>query len=404
VTVARGAQPAAPPDATQAQLLSLLRDNGPLSHAEIVDRLGLARTRLASEVEALLALGLVQDGGRAPSRVGRPSTLILLDPSIRYGAIDLGATSIDLEITDGQLEPVAAISEQADIKAGPTLILKRINEMLAGLRGEGAFDRLNAIGIGVPGPVSVADGMPVSPPIMPGWDRFPLRAALEMEFGCPVAVDNDANIMSIGERYRGIARNVRNYLFVKVGTGIGAGIHIDGRIYRGDNGRAGDIGHIRLDNRGPLCACGNNGCLETYFGGAALGRHAEAAARSGTSPYLAARLEAAGVVTARDVGKGAIQRDPTCLRLVRDGGSRLGEVLANQVSFINPSMIAIGGGLAGLGNQLLAEVRRVVYQRSFPIATGDLPIVLSELGPRAGVTGAALIASDLLNRRVSPLG
>jgi predicted NBD/HSP70 family sugar kinase len=225
-----------------------------------------------------------------------------------------------------------------------------------------------------------------------------------MEFGCPAAVDSDVNIMSVGERYRGIARNARNYLFVKVGTGIGCGIHIDGRIYRGDNGCAGDIGHIRLDNRGPLCACLNNGCLEAYFGGAALSRHAEAVARSGASPYLAARLEAAGVVTARDVGKGAIQRDPTCLRLVRDGGSRLGEVLASLVSFINPSMIVIGGGLAGLGNQLLVEVRTVVYQRSLPLANGDLPIVLSELGPRAGVTGAALIASDLLNRQVSHLG
>jgi predicted NBD/HSP70 family sugar kinase len=144
--------------------------------------------------------------------------------------------------------------------------------------------------------------------------------------------------------------------------------------------------------------CGGNGCLEAYFGGSALGRHAEGAARSGASPFLAARLESAGVVTARDVGKGATQRDPVCLRLVRDGGSRLGEVLAGLIIFINPAMIVIGGGLAELGNQLLAEIRTVVYQRSLPLATGDLPIVRSELGPRAGVTGAALIASDLLSR------
>jgi predicted NBD/HSP70 family sugar kinase len=216
-----------------------------------------------------------------------------------------------------------------------------------------------------------------------------------MEFGCPAAVDNDVNIMSVGERYRGIARNARNYLFVMVGTGIGCGIHIDGRIYRGDNGSAGDIGHIRLDGRGPECVCGGNGCLEAYFGGSALGRHAEAAARSGASPFLAARLEVAGVVTAQDVGKGAIQRDPTCLRLVRDGARRLGEVLAGLSIFINPSMIVIGGGLAGLGHVLLAEIRSVVYRRSLPLATGNLPVVLSELGPRAGVAGAALLASEI---------
>ncbi|WP_425455198.1 ROK family protein [Allorhizocola rhizosphaerae] len=396
---AKTARPAVSPDSAQARLLALLRDNGPMSLAELGERLDLPRTRLVSEVDTLLASGLIQDKGRAPSRVGRPSTLLALDSAIRYGAIDLGATSIDIEITDGYLEPVAGLSEEVDVKAGPAAILQRITELFADLRRDGAFDRLNAIGIGVPGPVDVEHGMPISPPIMPGWDRYPLRATLEMEFGCPAIVDNDANIMSVGEKYRGIARNVRNYLFVKVGTGIGCGIHIDGRIYRGDNGCAGDIGHIRLDSRGPQCVCGNNGCLEAYFGGSALSRHAEAAARSGTSPYLAARLEAAGVVTARDVGKGAIQRDPVCLRLVRDGGSRLGEVLAGLISFINPSMIVIGGGLAELGNQLLAEVRTVIYQRSIPVATGDLPIVLSELGSRAGVTGAALIASDLLIRQ-----
>ncbi len=403
VTVAKGAEAARPAIATdsiQARLLALLRDNGPLSLAELGERLDIPRTRLTVEVDTLQASGLVQDKGRAPSRVGRPSTLLVLDPGIRYGAIDLGATSIDIEITDGYLQPAASLSEEVDVKAGPAAILQRITELMADLRRDGAFDRLSALGVGVPGPIDVVDGLPLSPPLMPGWDRYPLRTTLEMEFGCPVMVDNDANIMSVGEGYRGIARNARNYLFVKVGTGIGCGIRLDGQIYRGDNGSAGDIGHIRLDGRGPLCVCGANGCLEAYFGGAALSRHAEAAARSGSSPYLAARLESAGVVTTRDVGKGAIQRDPVCLRLVRDGGSRLGEVLAGLIIFINPAMIVIGGGLAELGNQLLAEIRTVVYQRSLSVATGDLPIVLSELGSRAGVTGAALIASDLLGRHV----
>ncbi|HCT78881.1 MAG TPA: sugar kinase [Micromonosporaceae bacterium] len=381
-------------------MLGLLRDNGPMSRVELGDHLELPRTRVASEMDALLTSGLVQDGGPAPSRGGRPSTLVTLDPGIRYGAIDLGATSIDIEITDGRLEPLAGLSEEADVKAGPAAILQRITELFSKLRSNGAFQHLNAIGIGVPGPVSVGDGMPVSPPIMPGWDRFPLRAALEMEFSCPAIVDNDVNIMSAGEAYRGIARSVENFLFVKVGTGVGCGIHLGGQIYRGVNGCAGDIGHIQLDPRGPVCSCGNNGCLEAYFSGSALGRNAEAAARAAASPYLAARLAAAGAVSARDVGDGAVQRDPACLRLVREGGSRLGEVLASLVSFMNPSMIVIGGGLAGLGNQLLAEIRSVVYQRSLPLATGDLPIVLSELGPRAGVTGAGLIASDLAHRQV----
>jgi predicted NBD/HSP70 family sugar kinase len=149
-----------------------------------------------------------------------------------------------------------------------------------------------------------------------------------------------------------------------------------------------------VDNHGPVCACGNVGCLEATFGGAALARDALAAARAGTSPALAERLATHGVVTARDVADGAAEGDVTCIQLIRDGGRRIGSVLASLVSFINPSMIVIGGGLAGLGHVLLAEIRSVVYRRSLPLATGNLPVVLTELGSRAGVAGAALLASE----------
>jgi glucokinase-like ROK family protein len=386
-------------DSTAARALDLLRDNGPLSRVELGDRLDLPRGRMASEVDALLDTGIIRDAGPAPSRGGRPSTLVELDPGIRYAAIDLGATSIDIEITNGQLEPLASHSEEIDIGAGPVAVLERLSELLAKMRGGDASTPLNAIGIGLPGPVSVRDGTPVSPPIMPGWHRFPLRASLEIEYRCPVIVDNDVNIMSIGEAHVGIANAAQNFLFVKIGTGIGCGIHLNGRVYRGAEGSAGDLGHIQVDPAGPVCHCGANGCLEATFSGNALKREALSAAKLGSSPFLRARLATGTTLTAKDVGEGAIQGDVICVRLVREGGRRLGEVLASVVSFINPSMIVIGGGLAGLGNPLLAEVRSLIYQRSLPLATGNLPIVLSELGPRAGVCGAAVIASNLSHRQ-----
>ena len=151
---------------------------------------------------------------------------------------------------------------------------------------------------------------------------------------------------------------------------------------------------MQLDSHGPVCTCGNVGCLEALFSGAALARDALAAARAGTSPALAERLSANGTVVAKDVADGATEGDPTCIKLIRDGGRRIGIVLASLVSFINPSMIVIGGGLAGLGHVLLAEIRSVVYKRSLPLATGNLPVVLSELGPRAGVVGAVVLASE----------
>jgi glucokinase-like ROK family protein len=361
----------------RSRLLRLLRDTGPLSRAELADRLEIPRPRLLTELEALLATDLVREAGPAASRGGRRSTLVELNRDLRFAAVDLGASSIDVEITDGRLEPVAA------------------NEILAKFKVDGAYQRLHAIGIGVPGPVSFRDGVPVSPPIMPGWDRYPVRELLGRDHACPVVVDNDVNIMAIGERYGGVAHSVDNLLFVKVGTGIGCGIYLHGEVYRGTDGCAGDIGHIQVDSHGPVCSCGNVGCLEALFGGAALARSATTAARSGASPALAERLAATGTVTARDVAEGVAEGDVTCIGLVRDGGRRVGAVLAGLVSFINPSMIVIGGGLAGLGHILLAEIRSVVYRRSLPLATGNLPVVLSELGPRAGVVGAAVLASEL---------
>ncbi len=383
-----------PTDPVPYRLLALLRDIGPMSRAELADRVGVPRPRLQTEIDVLVADGTVREAGLAASRGGRRSTLLELAPDIRFAAVDLGATSIDVEITDGRLEPLAAHSEPADIRSGPKTILHTVNQILGKFKAEGVFNRLTAIGVGVPGPVSFRDGVPVSPPIMPGWDRYPVRDVLGREHSCPVVVDNDVNIMVIGERHAGVATSVDNLLFVKVGSGIGCGIYLGGEVYRGTDGCAGDIGHVQVDEHGPLCSCGNAGCLEALFGGTALARDATAAARAGTSVMLAARLASAGSVSARDVAECAAAGDATCIRMIRDGGRRIGIVLAGLVSFINPSMIVIGGGMAGLGHLLLAEIRSVVYRRSLPLATGNLPVVMSELGGRAGVAGGALLASD----------
>ncbi|SBT45786.1 ROK family protein [Micromonospora auratinigra] len=382
-------------DPLHVRLLRLLRDEGAVSRAELGDRLQMPRPRLVAEVERLVGLGYVAEAGLAASRGGRRSTLVELNPRLRFAAVDLGASSIDVEVVNGRLEPVAAYAEPADIRSGPKVTLQRVNELLHKARADGAYERLDAVGVGVPGPVSFRDGVPVSPPIMPGWDRFPVRELLTREHGCPSVVDNDVNIMAIGERHGGVAHSVDDFLFVKIGTGIGCGIYLNGEVYRGTDGCAGDIGHIQVDPNGPMCSCGNLGCLEAVFSGAALAREATAVARTEASPALAERLAARGAVTALDVAQAATEGDVTCIRLIRDGGRRVGGVLAGLVSFTNPSMIVIGGGLAQLGHILLAEIRSVVYRRSLPLATGNLPVVLSELGPRAGVAGAAVLASEL---------
>ena len=303
----------------QYRVLSLLRDNGPLSRAQLSDRLEVPRPRLLTELDALVATGRILEAGPAASRGGRRSTLVQLDPGLRFAAVDLGASSIDIEITDGGLEPVASYAEPADIRSGPVAVLDRVSELLHKMRAQGHYTRLDAIGIGLPGPVSFREGVPVSPPIMVGWNRYPVRDTLAREHGCPVVVDNDVNVMAIGEQHSGVARTVDHLLFVKIGSGIGSGMQHHGRIYRGAEGCAGDIGHIQVEADGPVCSCGNTGCLEAYFGGVALARDATEAARSGRSEVLAERLAAQGRLTAVDVAECAAGGDNTCVNLIRAG-------------------------------------------------------------------------------------
>jgi glucokinase-like ROK family protein len=380
-----------PENARQATLLRQLRD-GPRSRAELGDVVELSRSKLTLELQRLIEVGLVEPAGLAASRGGRRSGMVRLAEGLRFAGVDVGATSIDVAVTNGELEILGHASEPCDVRRGPAHVLDRAVDLLGKLRDEGHFDQLHGAGVGVPGPVSFREGVPVAPPIMPGWDRYPVRETISQELGCPAVVDNDVNIMALGELHAGLARQVADFLLVKIGTGVGCGIVVDGKIYRGVSGSAGDIGHIRVDDQGPLCACGNTGCLEAYFGGAALAREAQTAANS--SPYLAERLAAAGTLTAQDVATAADQGDAAAAQLIRDGGRRVGVVLAGLVSFFNPGLVIIAGGVARLGHVLLAEIRSIVYRRSLPLATGNLPIVLSELGDTAGVIGATRLSSD----------
>ncbi|HSK56364.1 MAG TPA: ROK family transcriptional regulator [Jiangellales bacterium] len=380
--------------ATQARVLKLLRDHGPLSRVELADRLGLSRTTMAVEVGRLVEQELAAEVGPAASRGGRRSTLVDLSPSVRFVGVAIGATAMTVAVTDGRLAVLGQRHQDVDVRQGPEHVLAIAIELARKVLAEQGVHRPAGVGIGVPGPVDFHLGVPVSPPIMPGWDGYPVRDVIAQEMGCPVLLDNDVNLMALGEQHAGVARTVKDFLYVKIGTGIGCGIVVDGCIYRGVDGCAGDIGHIRVEEFGPTCACGNTGCLEAFFGGAALARDAVAAARAGRSSVLQALLETKGDLSAADLAMAAAQGDPQAIQMVRDGGRRVGVVLAGLVSFFNPGLIVIGGRVSRLGHSLLAEIRGVVYRRSLPLATGNLPVVLSELGDDAGTVGAARLISD----------
>ena len=219
--------------------------------------------------------------------------------------------------------------------------------------------------------------------------------------GVPVWVDNDVNVMALGELTAGCGRGVDDFVFVKIGTGIGAGIVVDGRIHRGAKGSAGDVGHIDVQagRRDVVCRCGMSGCLEALAGGAALARDAEAAARAGRSEFLRGLLEEKGFLDAQDVAIASTHGDPASVELLTEAGRLIGQMLAGVVNLFNPSLIVIGGGVAGAGDLLLATIRESIYRRSLPLATRDLVVRRSALDGRAGVIGAAtMVANELFAR------
>jgi glucokinase-like ROK family protein len=375
------------------------------SRPELVVRTGLGRAIVAQRVGELVDRGLVSEGEVGPSTGGRPPRQLTFRADAGHVLVaDLGATSIDVAVTglDGRI--LGHRDEPARIEAGPDRCLDRVDVLFESLlrTTEGIPGRLWGIGIGVPGPVEFDSGRPISPPIMPGWDGYPIRERFAARYEAPVWVDNDVNVLALGEWRSGIAAGHDNVVVVKVGTGIGAGIISDGHLHRGAQGSAGDVGHIQVvDDPSVVCRCGNLGCLEALAGGAALARDGEAAAHDGRSARLQLAWDQHGAVTAQDVTRAASFGDPVAMALIGSAGRRIGSMLAGVVNFFNPSLVVIGGGVANSPDQFLASIRETVYRRSLPLATRDLLIQRSSLGGLAGVIGASSMVVDQLFARES---
>ena len=364
-------------------LFQLLRDGKARTRAELALSTGLARSTVASRIDALILSGLVGPAGEALSSGGRPPSRFAFNPAARLVlAVDVGATHVIVAVTDlgGKILAEHRLAQQ--VADGPEAVLDQVisqgKELLAAA-GRSA-EELAGVGIGLPGPVEHDSGRPVKPPIMPGWDGFDVVRYVQQALPVPVLVDNDVNIMALGERASHWSEH-DNFFFVKVATGIGSGIISSGELQRGANGTAGDLGHVQL-SRGEdvLCACGNHGCLEAMASG----------------PAIAASLRQQGL----DVSNGA-----DVLRLVADGnlqaiqalrqaGRDIGDVLATVVNLLNPSVIVVGGSVGEAGEHLVAGIREVVYRRSPPLATSHLRIGLSMAGQRAAVLGASQMVTQ----------
>jgi len=308
-------------------------------------------------------------------------------------AIDLGGTKIITAIISSKV--IAKEYQLTLAEEGPQSVIKRVLSMIDHLLSLRNLDpsQLDSISIAAAGAIDIEKGLVTLSPNLPGWRDIPLRDMVGEKYGVNTFLINDASAAALGEHYFGAGKGVNNLVMLTVGTGIGGGIIINGKLYSGPSGSAGEIGHMTIDVNGPKCSCGNIGCLERLVSGTAVAEEAIRRLSQGEKSSLAefggGKIKS---ITAEKVSLAAQNGDSLALEVISKAATYLGIGLVNLVNIFNPEMIIIGGGLAKVGDLLLEPARRVVRERAFQLSTRLVRIVPAQLGDDAAVLGAAIFA------------
>ena len=367
-----------------------------ISRTDLAEEMGLTRAAVTIIVNDLITNGIIVETESRTTSNGRPPVVLEINPDRGLvAAIDMGASHLSVALGDFSARILEETEISFRIDSGPTESLKQadliLNQVLR-RRGLSTTD-LAGVGIGVPGPVIADKGMVMAPPIMPGWDRYPIRATLENKWGTAVTLNNDAELGALGEWAYGAGRGEKNLAFIKVGSGIGAGLIINKQIYGGTTGSAGEIGHLTVDENGPLCACGNHGCLEAFAGGHAIASQAKNLAASGKRTLLSEY----GIdsITAHNVAEAARRGDLAAQEVLKRSGTFIGIAIAGLINLINPSTVIIGGGVAQVGDLLTGPIRQAVHERSLRASEHGVRITTAMLGRRSSLIGALVQAINI---------
>lgn len=365
------------------ELLQLFRSGAVATRSEVQQMTGLARSTVTSRIDALLAAHyLVEDGSVVDGR-GRPATRLRLnDQATTVLLADLGATHGRLAVSTAGGDVLTETVIESAIANGPDAVLDTVVDELEKLLAGSGRDpaTVRGVGLGLPGPVDWPGGRIARSLSMPGWDDHPVRDHLAHHFGVPAVVDNDANLLGLGEQRR-IHSAAHLLVFVKVGTGVGSAVVVDGTLLRGSDSAEGDIGHAKIPGVTETCSsCGARGCLAATASGRAMVRDLQ---RLGHAP-----------TTTRDVVDLVRMGNPDAVGVVTAAGRALGDVLSTAVSLLNPDVVIIGGDIAHAHEHFLHGVRETLLSRSQPLATAHLRLAPSALGDRAGITGAAAMVAD----------
>ncbi|HEY7340025.1 MAG TPA: ROK family transcriptional regulator [Ktedonobacterales bacterium] len=368
-------------------ILNGVRVSGPITRVAVAHRTGLSRTTVSSIVDELLADNLLFEGKtvEAAPTGGRRATLLHFNADAGYViGVDLGRSHLTLLLTNLAGQIIARRSGPFDASLGPEVCLQQVIASLMDFTAEHhiGWHQIIGVGLGIPGPMDAASRMLVRPPRMPGWDQFDIRAVMERACKVPIYLDNDANMGARGESQYGAARHVEYMAYVKVATGIGCGLIMNGDIYRGAGGTAGELGHVTIDDNGPLCDCGNRGCLEVVAGAAAV----TIAAARGVYPDSGGT--SAGPLDVADVVQAALAGDTVAQEAIERAGYHIGIALAGLVNIFNPSLILLDGSMARAGEFLVGPIREGIARRSLAASSAATRIEMAQLGDNAIALGA----------------
>ncbi len=373
-----------------------------VSRAEIARHTGRSRSTISDVVGRLIATGLVKEVGSGESRGGRRPILIGFrdDAGVILG-VDLGATHVSVILTDLRGSALAWRNRSYPVRSDPRgaggLAVELCRDCIA--ESDGDPHRLLGIGVAVPSPVDPEAPDRVLERIHPAWRGRHVLDRLDAAFGVPVFIENDANLGAVAEHAWGKATGVDDFLYLKVATGVGAGLMIGGEIYRGATGVAGEIGHIVVDPAGPECVCGGHGCLATFVGTQALVRRTQELLK-GSMPSVLAGTD----LDIKTIEDAALADDPVALRVVHEAARHLGIAVAGVVNLLNPGSVIVGGSLARAGDRLLLPLREAVLRRTLVASAAASEIRISELGPRATALGAAthVLVAAIANPNLFP--
>lgn len=376
-------------------VLDLIRFTpGGISRAELANRMALSRAAMTAIVNDLLDNDVIRETESRNKQSGRPPIILEINPSRGYVVgIDMGATHLSVALADFSARIIDEIEIPFDITQGPKPCLAQAEALLTELleKNDMRLQQILAIGMGVPGPIASQEGMVIAPPIMPGWDGYPIRQDMEGKWKIPVSLNNDAELGVLGEWAYGAGRGEDHLAFIKVGSGIGAGLLLNGQIYQGATGSAGEIGHLTIDENGPLCDCGSTGCLEAVAGGKAIARQAREIIASGKRTLLSS-MGPPEELTARDVASAARRGDLPSQQIILRAGSYLGIAIAGMVNIFNPRVVVVGGGVSQIGDLLLQPIRDTVSRRSLAGAAQAVKINTAVLRRRSSIIGAVVQA------------